>query len=87
MTKRFLIVEGHPLYAEALRLSICGGMSDVRIHHTTTLADAKTVLQHEGEFDLVLLDLRLPDTHGFDDGLIRRLGSPRRIRAFDHRSA
>ena len=52
MSKRFLIVEDHPLYAEALRLSICGGMSDVRINHTTTLAKAKTVLQHEGEFDL-----------------------------------
>ena len=42
----------------------------------------KTVLQHEGEFDLVLLDLWC-----FDDGLIRRLGSPRRIRAFEPRSA
>jgi DNA-binding NarL/FixJ family response regulator len=74
MSKRFLIVGDHPLYAEALRLSICGSMSDVRISHTTTLAEAKTVLQHEGEFDLVLLDLWLPDTHGFD-GLIelRRL--------------
>jgi len=42
--------------------------------HTTTLAEAKTVLQHEGEFDLVLLDLWLPATHGYD-GLIelRRL--------------
>jgi DNA-binding NarL/FixJ family response regulator len=74
MSKRFLIVEDHPLYAEALGLSICDRMSDVRISHTTTLAEAKTVLQHEGEFDLVLLDLWLPDTHGYD-GLIelRRL--------------
>ncbi len=74
MSKRFLIVEDHPLYAEALRLTISGSMSDVHILHATTLGEAKALLGEQKEIDLVLLDLWLPDTHGFD-GLIelRRL--------------
>ena len=74
MSKRFLIVEDHPLYAEALRLTISGSMSDVHILHATTLDEAKALLGEQKEIDLVLLDLWLPDTHGFD-GLIelRRL--------------
>lgn len=69
MSKRFLIVEDHPLYAEALRLTIRGSMSDVHIVHAATLSEAKALLREQCELDLVLLDLWLPDTHGFD-GLI-----------------
>jgi len=69
MPKRFLIVEDHPLYAEALQLAIRSGMSNVRVVRADTLRDAKDAIKRENGFDLVLLDLWLPDTHGFD-GLI-----------------
>ncbi len=74
MQKRCLIVEDHPIYAEALQLAIRSGMSDVRITHASTLGESKDAIQSERGFDLVLLDLWLPDTHGFE-GLIelRRL--------------
>ena len=33
MLRKILIVEDHPLYAEALDLIICGSMADVRTTH------------------------------------------------------
>ena len=73
MSKRFLIVEDHPIYAEALQLTIRNGMADVRISHACTLIEAKDAIQRDKGFDLVLLDLWLPDTHGFE-GLIELRG-------------
>jgi len=69
MPERMLIVEDHPIYAEALQLAIENGMPAARPVHAHTLGEAKDCLAREKPFDLVLLDLWLPDTHGFE-GLI-----------------
>ena len=70
MPKSFLIVEDHPIYAEALQLAIRSGMQGIHITHACTLSEAKDAIQRaQTNFDLVLLDLWLPDTHGFE-GLI-----------------
>lgn len=70
MPKRLLIVEDHPIFADALALSIRSAMPDIHIEHADTVAQAKAAFYREEEgFDLVLLDLWLPDTHGFN-GLI-----------------
>lgn len=73
MAQRFLIVEDHPLYADALQAAIRSSMPDVHIVQAALLEDAKSALDRAA-VDLVLLDLWLPDTHGFA-GLIelRRL--------------
>jgi DNA-binding NarL/FixJ family response regulator len=73
MPRRFLIVEDHPLFAEALQLIIGASMSDVHNSVATTLGEAKAALERGETFDLVLLDLWLPDTHGFD-GVIQLRG-------------
>jgi DNA-binding NarL/FixJ family response regulator len=73
MPARFLIVEDHPIFADALRMTLAAVMSNVSFVHAGTLAQAKDALESGEEFDLVLLDLWLPDTHGFA-GLIELRG-------------
>ena len=70
MPTKLLIVEDHPLYADALQFAIRRAMRSVQFTHAETLAAARTAMQLHGEFDLVLLDLCLPDTHGFE-GLVQ----------------
>jgi DNA-binding NarL/FixJ family response regulator len=69
MPHKFLIVEDHPMFAEALALSIRSANPDIHVEHAATVAEAKAAIYREKGFDVVLLDLWLPDTHGFD-GLI-----------------
>jgi len=77
MLKRFLIVEDHPLYADALQVVICNGVANVHTTHVSTLREATEAIGRGERFDLVLLDLLLPDTHGFE-GLLELHGlSPR----------
>ena len=76
MPKRILIVEDHPIYAEALELTIRSGMSDVRITQAGTLCEAKNAIREGKDFDLVLLDLWLPDTHGFEGLIELAISSP-----------
>jgi DNA-binding NarL/FixJ family response regulator len=66
---KILIVEDHPIFAEGLQLIIRQGLPEACTVHAGTLAHAKDALHQEQEFALVLLDLWLPDTHGFE-GLI-----------------
>lgn len=69
MTARFLIVDDHPLFLEALRLAIVSAYPDASIEEATNIAEAKAAIGTAGSFDLVMLDLSLPGTRGFD-GLI-----------------
>ena len=69
MQNKFLIVERHPLFAEGLALCIEGAAFGAFIEHARTVTEAKAALYREKGFDLVLLDLSLSDTQGFD-GLI-----------------
>lgn len=74
MSANFLVVDDHPLFLEALQLAVRIAYPAASITEATSIAAAKAVLAEGGRFDLILLDLALPGTHGFD-GLIelRRL--------------
>ena len=69
MLLKLLIVEDHPMFADALAASIGSAMPGIHIEHAGTVAEAKAAIYRVKGFELVLLDLWLPDTHGFD-GLI-----------------
>jgi DNA-binding NarL/FixJ family response regulator len=74
MTTEILIAQSHPLFADALQLNICSVVKSARFTHAKSLCAARNAI-HQNEFDLILLDLPLPDTHGFDGLLELRRAS------------
>lgn len=70
---RFLIVDDHPLFLEALQRAITTTMPNAETVEASTIEAAKAELSGSGRFDIVLLDLSLPDARGFD-GLLELRG-------------
>jgi DNA-binding NarL/FixJ family response regulator len=77
MLTKFLIVEDHPLFADALQFAIRSVMTSVRFTHVSTLSAAKNAIRQTNDFGLVLLDLQLPDTQGLEGLLELRRLSPK----------
>ena len=67
-----LIVDDHPLFCDALAMTL-RAVADIRqVDTTATLGDALTRLR-AGRPDVIVLDLNLPDVSGMD-GLLRLAG-------------
>ena len=61
---KILLIDDHPLYREALRPVIQQLASQVCIFEAACIEDAFQLIEEQLEFDLVLLDLALPDGGG-----------------------
>ncbi|AFT69167.1 Transcriptional regulatory protein degu [Alloalcanivorax dieselolei B5] len=66
---RILIADDHPLFRAALRQAVASSFADARIIEADSLAALERLGQDEAVFDLILLDLHMPGTHGFS-GLV-----------------
>lgn len=66
---RILIVDDHPLFREALKQALAGGVENVAILQSGSLDAARALLDADDNLDLILLDLRMPGVHGLS-GLI-----------------
>ncbi len=66
---RILIVDDHPLFREALKQAISGGVANASVTLAGSLDAATAILDKDDEFDLILLDLRMPGVQGLS-GLI-----------------
>ena len=73
MTK-ILIVDDHPMFREALRSAVKFSRKDAEILEAGSIEAAHEIIRDEPGIEIVLLDLSLPGTRGFD-GLIL-LGYP-----------
>ncbi len=76
-TARFLIVDDHPLFREALHSAVSMAYPKVETIEATTVAEALEVLKGGAPFDLALLDLNIPGVQGFDGLLQIRTSHPR----------
>ncbi len=63
---RVLIVEDHPLMADALRVHLHSLLKKMVCVHAHSLQQGLLCLQQAQGFALVLLDLNLPDSQGLD---------------------
>jgi DNA-binding NarL/FixJ family response regulator len=66
MPATFLVIDDHPLFLEALQRSIHAAFPDAKVVEATSIADAKEVMKQSPVFDIVLLDLSMPGTRGFE---------------------
>lgn len=77
MAVRFLIVDDHPLFREALAVAIQSACPEAEIVEASSIAAAHEALQSEQPFDLLLLDLAMPGTRGFDGLIELRAARPK----------
>jgi DNA-binding NarL/FixJ family response regulator len=66
---RILIVDDHPLFREALKQAISGGIANASVTLAGSLDAATQILGKDDDYDLILLDLRMPGVQGLS-GLI-----------------
>ena len=67
---RFLIVDDHPLFREALQSAVRIAYADAEVFEATSIEGAIDVADAHRDLDLALLDLSLPGATGFS-GLVR----------------
>ena len=74
---RFLIIDDHPLFREALHSAVRMAYPKVETVEATTVDEAMAALAAGPDFDLALLDLNIPGVQGFEGLLQFRTNHPR----------
>jgi DNA-binding NarL/FixJ family response regulator len=77
MPQRILIVDDHPLVLEALQRAITSVFSATRTVEARSIDEAKAAISAHADIDVVMLDLALPGTRGFDGLLELRTLHPK----------
>jgi DNA-binding NarL/FixJ family response regulator len=62
--ERVLIADDHPLVRDGLHAVIAVAFDACEIFEAASLEEAVSVIEREGDFDLVLLDVNMPGTSG-----------------------
>jgi DNA-binding NarL/FixJ family response regulator len=76
MTK-ILIVDDHPMFREALRGAVKFALADAEVFEAGSIDAAREAIRSKSGIEIVLLDLSLPGTSGFDGLILLRSSFPR----------
>ena len=71
-----LIADDHPLFRGALREAVSGLFSRAQIAEAGTFEEVGDLLERNGDFDLILLDLSMPGVRGFSGPMYLRAQYP-----------
>jgi len=63
--ERVLIVDDHPLVRDGLRTVVAVSFDNCELFEAASIDDTIQVIDREGDFDLVLLDLNMPGAEGY----------------------
>lgn len=74
---RILIVDDHPMFREALRSAIKFALADAEIFEAGSIEAARDAIRGETGIEIILLDLSLPGTSGFEGLVLLRSSFPR----------
>ncbi len=74
--RKVIIADDHPIMRGALTLAVASTFGRIEIVECSDLAELMGKLKEDGDADLVLLDLRMPGTHGFEGVLTIRSSFP-----------
>ena len=67
--ERVLIADDHPMVRDGLRTVIAVAFDQCELFGASSIDEAAEIIEREGDFDIVLLDLNMPGTNGFS-GLV-----------------
>jgi DNA-binding NarL/FixJ family response regulator len=73
---RFIIVDDHPLFRDALRQALMATFVGVEISEAASLDDLTKSLEKDDDVDLILLDLTMPGVQGLSGLLLLRSQYP-----------
>lgn len=73
---RFLIIDDHPLFRDALHSAVRMAYPDVDTVEARSIPEGLEILAGPQPFDLALLDLNMPGVHGFEGLLQLRTRHP-----------
>jgi DNA-binding NarL/FixJ family response regulator len=63
--ERVLIADDHPMVRDGLRTVIAVAFDQCELFEASSIDEATAIVEREGDFDLVMLDLNMPGTTGF----------------------
>ena len=69
-SSRFIIVDDHPLFRDALRQTLTSSFKSTKVEEAGSLDTLMTLLDGDEDTDLILLDLTMPDVQGLS-GLLQ----------------
>jgi DNA-binding NarL/FixJ family response regulator len=75
-TYRFVIADDHPLFRGALKEAVGTLFDSAEVFEAGGFDDLQSLLEREGDMDLVLLDLAMPGVRGFSGLLYLRAQFP-----------